>query len=116
MTDATTGAPQVSERLREFQAEVDSLKVTGGKASPERNGMIGGVVLMVAAVIVGIVAYSMTHSSVNPAEWADGNALGNLAIVLGVIGSTIFFFYGLRRYLRYWLIRMIYEMRGTSTK
>ena len=104
----------VAPRMREFQTEVDALKVSGGKANPERNGMIVGAVLMVAAVVVAIVAYATTSGSDIQGDWADGNALGNLAIVLGIIGSTLFFVFGLRRYLRYWLIRLIYEIRGDS--
>ncbi len=114
MSEGTSNPTEVSPRMREFQTEVDSLKVSGGKANPERNGMIAGAVLMVAAVVVAIVAYSTTHSSTNTADWADGAALGTIAIVLGIVGSTLFFAFGLRRYLRYWLIRLIYEIRGNE--
>lgn len=117
MTDASTQTPTQAEgpqRLAEFQREVDALKVTGGKANPERNGMIVGGILMVAAILVGLWAYFLTSGSLNSADWADGNALGNLAIVLGMVGATLFFLFGLRRYLRYWLIRVIYELRGAN--
>ncbi len=117
MTDTPTQTPTQTEgpqRLAEFQREVDELKVTGGKANPERNGMIIGGILMVAAVIAGFWGYFLTSGSLNSADWADGNALGNLAIVLGVVGGTLFFSFGLRRYLRYWLIRVIYELRGSN--
>ncbi len=114
MTDATTESAEVAPRLREFQAEVDALNVTGGKANPERNGVILGVVLMVVGVVLTIVSYSMNHSSVNQAEWADANVLSNVGLALTIVGAVLFLVYGLRRYLRYWLIRLIYEIRGNE--
>ena len=113
MTD-TPAKSELAPRLVEFQREVDALKVTGGKANPERNGMIFGVVVMIASIVIAIIAYSTTHSSVNSADWADGNALGNIAIALAVVGATFFFVFSIRRYLRYWLIRLIYEIRGEA--
>lgn len=114
MSDAQNGSNEVSPRLREFQAEVDSLKVTGGKANPERNGAIGGAVLMLVGVVITIVAYSMNHSSVQQAEWADANVLSNLGLALTIVGAVLFLVFSLQRYLRYWLIRLIYEIRGNE--
>jgi hypothetical protein len=114
MSDAPNASNEVSPRLREFQAEVDSLKVTGGKANPERNGVIAGAVLMAVGVILTIVAYSMNTSSSNPGAWADSNVLSNIGIAVTVVGAVLFLVYSLRRYLRYWLIRLIYEIRGNE--
>jgi hypothetical protein len=114
MSDAPTTSNDVSPRLREFQAEVDSLKVTGGKANPERNGVIAGAVLMAVGVIVTIVAYAQNTGSTNPGAWADANVLSNLGLALVAVGAVLFLVFGLRRYLRYWLIRLIYEIRGNE--
>jgi len=113
MTDTPMDA---SPRLQQFQSEVEQLKVTGGKANPERTWSIIGGLLMVAGLIVIIVAYSQTHSSKVPGDWADYNVLSNLGLALVIIGAVLFLVMNLRRYLRYWLIRLIYEQRDAADR
>ncbi len=43
----TEQSTTLSPRLQQFQAEVDQLKVTGGRPNPERTGRALGVVLMI---------------------------------------------------------------------
>ena len=47
----------LSPRLEQFRTEVDQLKVSGGRANPERIGRIVGVVLMVVGLGIGVYAY-----------------------------------------------------------
>ena len=59
----TTDVPSetsLSPRLQQFQTEVSQLKVTGGKAGPERTGRIIGGILMVAGLVLGLLAYLMS--------------------------------------------------------
>ncbi len=106
----------VSPRLQQFQTEVDQLKVTGGKANPERTMGIIGVLLMLAGLIVTLISYTSTHSSTKPAEWADYNALSNFGLALTIVGAVLFLVMSLQRYLRYWLIRLIYEQRDQTDR
>ena len=106
----------VSPRLQQFQSEVEQLKVTGGKANPERTWVIIGALLMIAGVIVTLISYTSTHSSKKPAEWADYSALSNLGLALTIVGAVLFLVMSLRRYLRYWLIRLIYEQRDQADR
>jgi len=107
----TDTQPDVSPRLQQFQTEVDQLKVTGGRANPERTWVIVGALLMVVGVVITLISYTSTHSSDIQAEWADYNVLSNFGLALTIVGSVLFLVMSLRRYLRYWLIRLIYEQR-----
>lgn len=113
MTDTTTEA---SPRLQQFQSEVDQLKVNGGRANPERTWVIVGSLLMVVGLVVTLLAYLSTHSSTDPAEWADYNVLSNFGIALTIVGGVLFLVMSLQRYLRYWLIRLIYEQRDQTDR
>ena len=106
----------VSPRLQQFQTEVDQLKVTGGKANPERTWVIIGALLMIAGVVVTLLSYLSTHSSTIQAEWADYNVLSNFGLALTVVGAALFLVMSLQRYLRYWLIRLIYEQREQADR
>lgn len=100
-----------SPRLQQFQAEVEQLKVTGGKANPERTWSIVGAILMVLGVILSLVGWLGTRGTTNSLDFADYNAMGNLGMVLAIVGTGLFMVMSLRRYFRYWLVRLIYEQR-----
>ena len=91
-----------SPRLQEFQSEVDSLKVTGGKANPERTWVILGALLMIAGIVLTIVSYSSASSSApskgQTVYTADFAALGTLGLTLAVVGAALFIVMSLRRY------------------
>lgn len=106
----------VSPRLQQFQSEVEQLKVTGGRANPERTWGIVGIVLMVAGIVVTLVAWQATHGTSDAREFADYSALGTFGLALAIVGSVLFLVMSLQRYLRYWLIRLIYEQREQADR
>ncbi len=108
----TAVSPPLSPRLQQFQAEVDQLKVSGGKANPERYGRGLGVVLMAAGLIVGIYAYfGLSHPTSNPLQQGDATVIGLFGVSLSLVGAALFVVFSLTRYFRYWLVRLIYEQR-----
>lgn len=115
MTDAPSDTP-LSPRLQQFQTEVDGLKLTGGKANPERTWMIVGGILMAAGIIITLVAYILNTGSTKQGEWADNNVLSNFGLALNIVGSVLFLVMSLRRYLRFWLIRLVYETREQTDR
>ena len=112
---ATTEAP-LSPRLQEFQSEVSKLKVTGGRANPERSWAIVGILLMVAGIAVTLIAWLLTHGTSDPLEQADYSSLGTFGLTLTVAGTGLFLVMSLRRYFRYWLVRLIFEQREQTDR
>ena len=109
-TPSTPETP-TSPRLQQFQAEVEHLKVTGGKANPERTWSIIGGLAMLIGVVLSLLAWILTQGTESSLDFASYNAMGNFGIALTVAGSVLFLVMSLRRYFRYWLIRLIYEQR-----
>lgn len=107
---------ELSPRLQEFQREVDGLKVTGGKASPERTWTIIGGVMLVAGLLLTFLAWLLTHGTTKQLEIADYNALGTFGLALTIAGTGLFLVMSLRRYFRYWLVRLIYEQREQTDR
>jgi hypothetical protein len=99
-----------SPRLAQFQDEVGKLKVTGGGANPERLGSQWGIGLTILGLVVTIIAW-----------WSalDGDTLSALRSICGgfiglgimVVGIVIWIRNSTTRYLRYWMIRLVYEQR-----
>ena len=107
----TTAAEEPTPRLQQFQQEVDQLKVTGGRANPERTWTIVGAVAMIAGLVITVLGWALTQSTTSTLDFASYNAMGNFGIALTIAGTGLFMVMSLRRYLRYWLIRLIYEQR-----
>lgn len=112
---STTEEP-LSPRLQEFQGEVDELKVTGGRANPERAWMIVGALAMVAGVVLTLVAWISTGGTDHPGDFADFAAMGRFGLALAFAGTALFVVMSMRRWLRFWLIRLVYELRDTAAR
>jgi predicted acyltransferase len=105
-----------SERLRQFQDEVSQLRVTGGRANPERQGLVAGIVAWVVAVVLEFVAYFTSHGTDSALEQRDMIILAIFGVVLAVIGTGLVVRFAITRYLRYWLVRLIYEDREQTDR
>jgi hypothetical protein len=113
-----TSAPEgeLTPRLQQFQAEVEQLKVSGGRANPERTWMILGGLAMAIGVVLGLLSWALTQNTESSLDFASYNAMGNFAITLTVAGSVLFLVMSIRRYFRYWLVRLIYEQRDQTDR
>lgn len=107
----TTNQESLSPRLQQFQAEVEQLKVTGGKANPERVWMGLSIAAMIAGVAFSLVGWLGTQGTESALDFADYSAMGRFGLALTVAGAAVFVVTSLRRYFRYWLVRLIYEHR-----
>lgn len=113
---STTEATEPSPRLQEFQAEVDSMKIDGGKANPERRWVILGGLMMLVGVVLALVAWLNIQGSKVGAWTSDFQAMGTFGLTLAVVGSALFIVMSLRRYFRFWLIRLIFEQREAADR
>ena len=83
-TETTSTSPDPSPRLQEFQSEVDQLKVTGGKANPERVWVILSVIGMIVGVVLGLFGWIATQGTKSALDFASYNAMGNFGIALTI--------------------------------
>jgi hypothetical protein len=103
-------------RLAEFQREVDQLKLSGGKANPERTATLASMVLFVVAVVIVIVAYSRSNSATDPREQTDMIILALLGVVVALGAVGLYVRNAMTRWFRYWLVRLIYEDRSQTDR
>jgi hypothetical protein len=117
MSKETAGGSEVmsSARLGQFQDEVAKLKLKGGGANPERTGATWGIGLgVVGAIIVVISWLSAKGASTTTQLSAEIAAL--IGVLVGLVGVALWVRNSLTRYLRYWLIRLIYEDREQTER
>ncbi len=101
-------------RLEEFQAEVDEMRISGGRTNPERTAIVLSVLLFAAAIVVEIVAFSQSSSAEDPRDQTDMVILALLGVVLALGAVAVFVRVSLTRWFRYWLVRLIYENRAQT--
>jgi hypothetical protein len=112
MNDQDPAATELSsERLAQFQDEVAKLKVTGGGANPERLGAQWGIGLTIVGFVVAIVAYWSALDSKNTNTQLRSQIIAIIGIGLALVGIVIWVRNSMTRYLRYWIIRLVYEQR-----
>ena len=108
--------PEQSARMREFQSEVDALKVRGGRANPERTWLKLGVAGLVVSIVLEIVAYVGSHGTTDPLAQRDYIIVALLGVTIAVVSTGLFVAFTITRYFRYWLIRLIYQDRESSDR
>lgn len=100
------------ERIERFKAEAAELNLKTGDPSKEGMLQVVGVVLMVVGVVVALLLYS---SSLNLDDQRDIQSNMILAIAMlgvSVIGAALFLRYSMAKFLRFWLLRQIYESQS----
>lgn len=107
---------ETSPRLAEFQTQVDELKLTGGRANPERTMVRLALGLFVVAVAIEIVAFSLSSGASDARDQNDYIILSMLGVVVALGAVALFVRASLTRYFRYWLIRLVYEDRANTDR
>jgi hypothetical protein len=110
---------ETSDRVDQFKADVDRMKLrTAGASQRERVLLVVSVVMMLAGIAMAVGAYSAAQNvKLTPGSNLDvlnSNAYMPLAVsglTVSVVGGFLFLRYSLAQFLRYWLLRQSYEQR-----
>ncbi|MCB1270410.1 MAG: hypothetical protein M9942_04160 [Microthrixaceae bacterium] len=106
------------QRVAEFREEIGRIGLKGAGASAERWMLIVGTSLVVVGVVLGVMGAVQTiNAGDSPADQRAFTASGVLlGIVLTVAGAALFIRYSMGRFMRFWLIRLVYENRAETDR
>ena len=107
----TTGAGG-TDRLAQFREEIATLDIRTPADGDDRRMLWAGIVLMLGGVVAIFFGYWTASGTTNLLDQTPAMISGGLfgvALVAG--GSALFVRYSMSRYLRYWLLRLVYEQR-----
>jgi hypothetical protein len=112
-TGPSGGAPAGgADRLAQFRDEIATLDVRTPADGDDRRMLWAGIGLMLAGVVAIFFGYWTASGTTNLLDQVPAMISGGLfgvALVAG--GSGLFVRYSMSRYLRYWLLRLVYEQR-----
>ena len=101
-----------ADRLAQFRDEIATLDVRTPADGDDRRMLWAGIGLMLAGVVAIFFGYWTASGTTNLLDQVPAMISGGLfgvALVAG--GSGLFVRYSMSRYLRYWLLRLVYEQR-----
>jgi hypothetical protein len=98
----------MNDRIARLESEAANLKVAG---SAKRDGLLqaAGAVVMVVGVVVAFVAYQLSLGKDDPRDIESLTILAVAMLALAVLGAAVFLRYSLARFLRFWLLRQLYD-------
>jgi hypothetical protein len=98
----------MSERIERLRSDAAALKVGRGAG---RDGVwqAVGAIAMVVGVAVSFVAYQLSLAKDDPRDIQSLQILAVSMLALAVAGGAVFLRYSLARFLRFWLLRQLYE-------
>jgi hypothetical protein len=105
------------ERVKQFTDEIGELKLKASSSDNERRLLAVGVLAAIAGLVLTIVGGIQVNNSLDGIKQSSALATGTfLGIALLIAGTALFVRYSLSRYLRFWLIRLVWESRANTDR
>jgi hypothetical protein len=104
-----------ADRIDEFEAELARLRIRSTSPTTEERLLVAGLAAMpigLLLVVIGYIGASGTTEFSDQIPYLISGGLLGLGLI--VIGAVLFLRYSLARFMRFWLLRLIYEERTRS--
>ena len=98
----------MNERIERLEVEAAGLKATKGSGF-DQVWVIVGLLAMIGGVVGALVAYDLSLNKSDPRDISSLEILAVGMLALAVVGAAVFLRYSLGRFLRFWLLRQMYE-------
>lgn len=99
----------------EFEEAVEAIRNKQGNTERERVYEIIGFTLMIGGALIAFISYFVAGSqnsgnlAIDNLEHNEHMILAILGLTLSIVGGFIYIRYSIGRFLRFWLLRQIYE-------
>ena len=114
---AAVGRDDVDGAARRSSATRSSkLKVTGGAANPERLAGKWGIGLTIFGFVVAFISWWSAFNAGDFAGIFRSQIFAVIGIGISIVGIVIWIRNSLTRYLRFWVIRLVYEQREQTDR
>lgn len=99
-------------RADRFKAEIEEMQLKTASAGGDKVMQGIGLAMMVIGVVAGIVLWSSsTSGTIIDLDQRELVVLGLAMVSVVIMGAALFVVGALRQFLRFWLLRLLYESR-----
>lgn len=102
------------DRRQQFEADIANVRVKTGGAAGEPRLIALGTVLMIVGAAIALIAFFTSSSQADTRDVLSSVILAVFGLSLTVIGMAVFIRYSIGRFLRFWLLRLIYEQQSPT--
>jgi hypothetical protein len=103
-------------RIEQFKAEVAEMRLRDPATGLDRLFLRLGIVGMIGGLVLGVVAYFLSHGTTNPLQQRDAIVLALVGLSVVVVGAALFVKAALAGFLRFWLARLCYEQQAQADR
>lgn len=113
--DPKTTTGMAPDRRAKFEADIAQIRVRTSDAGSESRLIAAGAGATILGIVIAIVAYATSTSQADSREVISSVILGVVGLCLVVGGAALFLRYSISRFMRVWLLRLIYEQQAPGT-
>jgi hypothetical protein len=96
-------------RVDQFKSDITDMKLKTGNSSKEGALQAFGVLLMIAGIAITVLSYISSTGADIAADQTELLSLGFAGVAVTLTGAALFLRYSLAKFLRFWLLRQMYE-------
>lgn len=108
--------PQNQERLDQFATDIAEMNLANTSSSRDRMLLRLGVAMMVLGIVMGVIAYLISHGTTNPLQQRDAIVIAVIGMVVAMVGCAVFVRYSIAQFLRFWMARLIFEQDAATQR
>ena len=107
-------AENPTTRRQKFEADIAEVRVrtTGGS---QQTWIGAGLGLMVAGALIALISFFASGSISDTRDVLSALILAVFGLSLTVVGGALFVHHATARFLRFWMLRFIYEQQADGT-
>jgi hypothetical protein len=113
-TAPTGGNTMTGASQRDFGAELGKLRASNNSGPMDRSVSVLGLLLAIVGLVVILVSFMQSRGYSSILNQMDALILSLFGIGLIIVGSALYIRSAMTRFLRYWLLRMVYEQRDLA--
>jgi hypothetical protein len=96
-----------SDPTDQFLVDVAEIRLRG--AGRDTALLRLGAVMMPAGIVLGVVAWFLSHNTDSPLEQRDAAIVALIGVSVAVVGVGLFVRYSFAEFLRFWMARLIHQ-------
>jgi hypothetical protein len=113
-TTTTAGNTMTDATQRELGTELGKLRASNNSGPMDSKVSVLGVLLAIVGLVVILISFLQSRNYSDIRDQMDSLILSLFGIGLVIVGSTLYIRSSMTRFLRYWLLRMVYEQRDLA--